>query len=210
MLQSAVLIALAATAGFPQTPADAARDFIGNGAAKITHVVQDGRLAVVTFRNADIEGQRQDGQLLIKHFSFGWQPIDGAFQSAFARCVLISNGASAAQADRLGWNGNLPREAHPECGEDRSDRGSPGDVIAVRAQMQRSHGRNIIGPVRISHNFALAAWAIPGGGETLLTRANQSWKIVISGGGALSRSDLTKNYRVPLTDAEALVPLEMP
>jgi len=207
MLQLAALISIVVgITGFASTPRDAALQFLARKGGTITHVDQTGRFAVATFSNSQIESQREGGQLLLRRYGFGWQATDGTFGAAFAPCRLVNAGVPSSAIYALSWRGSLTLEPRSDCREKRVDLGSASDVNAVRAQMAQTHGNFLIGPVRVSHNYAIADWTIPGGGEVLLKRTGTSWKQIAGGGGALSPNLLTAGFHVPEADAKMLIP----
>jgi hypothetical protein len=103
----------------------------------------------------------------------------------------------------------LRPEPASDCREKRRDFGPASDVSAVRRRMAQTNSDFLIGPVRVSHSYAIADWSIPGGGQVLLKRNGNEWKEIAGGGGALGIADLTKSYGVPLADAKMLIPQDV-
>lgn len=206
MLFTGLLLAAVAAVSPGQTPEAAAQQFFSGARVQIAHVARAGDYAVVTFAHStsDFPGS---GQLLFKHFPFGWQAVDGvAESSAFSVCNLRMNGATPAQASALAWH---PASLKPlkDCTPQLQDTGPAASIAGARAAMavQRS-GSYIIERVRTSRDFAIGVWGqMDAEGEDLYKRTPSGWKFVTGGGGALTGSML-RTYGVTAADMKLLFP----
>jgi hypothetical protein len=145
--------------------------------AKITATHVNGNVAVVSFYHAKIEGADFSGRLLLRHYPFGWQ------------AVSMAGGNIAFNAASL------------------HDTGATADVDAIRAKMATLYRREIIGPVRVVQNYAIANWWGTGGGQALFRKSGSGWSVVTAGGGALGPSDL-RRYGVPSNVASEILHAE--
>jgi len=83
-------------------------------------------------------------------------------------------------------------------------------VQATQAYMAKQTAPGIqpaVTAVSISGGYALAAWHVPNsGGEAILKlQANNSWLVVVSGGGVWRADELTRYHGIPSATATALV-----
>jgi hypothetical protein len=135
--------------------------------AKITSAQVKGNVAVVSFSHGKIEGVDRSGKLLLRHYVFGWQAVSMAgSKEAFNAADLHDTGESA-------------------------------DVESIRRKMaDKYHSHEIIGPVHVVRDYAIANWWGIGGGQALFRKVGSAWTVVTAGGGALGMSDL-RRYGVP-------------
>ena len=143
--------------------------------AKITSEQVRGNVATVSFVHAKVEGSDYSGRILLHRYPFGWQ------------AVSMAGGHEAFRAGEL------------------HDIGPANDVTAVRSMMANLyHGRQIIGPVHVVKNYALATWWGFGGGEALFKKTGKDWTVVTKGGGSLDAAGL-RSYGVPAAVASEII-----
>jgi hypothetical protein len=136
-----------------------------------------GDAAMILTRNGELEGSAVDDPILVRHFSFGWQPI-ALLNDA---CSLRVHGIPADAQARL-MRGIPKPSVQPRrgCDADDGDAGPAADIEAIRHQM--------LGPlvpwVAVAGDFAVGQWYGAGGGQTLFHKHNGRWTFVAGGGGA--------------------------
>jgi hypothetical protein len=86
------------------------------------------------------------------------------------------------------------------------DRGPAADVAAVRSAYRDPF---VVPWVRVSGDYALLEWTLPGGGEQFYARRATGWKRIAGGGGAMMVRDL-RSYGAPIANACALAPPHTP
>jgi hypothetical protein len=184
------LVALQTAAALPQraygntgeTPRAAAIRYLRPGTNfRIEGSEIAGRFAVVRFSGALMEGDPAwHGDLLIERFPFGWQVVDTVEDAC-----LRERGATRAELAALEGQYVPARRAphHQQCAE-LVDRGPSADVVAVRSEV-RALGE-VIPYVRVSGDYALVEWTLPGGGEAFYGRRNGRWTRLGGGGGFLN------------------------
>ena len=182
------------------SPEAAARRFLLPGKGfRIVGTEVAGRFAVVRFTGALMEGETNwSDDLLVERFPFGWQVIDTVHDAC-----LRERGATPAELAKLEGQ-YVPARRDPKDGpcSEVVDRGPAADVAALRSA---NRDQFLVPWVRVSGDYALLGWNLPGGGERLYARRGTGWKQLTGGGGALGTRDL-RGYGVPVATACALVP----
>jgi hypothetical protein len=146
--------------------------------------------ATVLTSGGRIEGRLNNDPILLKRFSFGWQPLDVLNDV----CVLKAQRLPSRVEDHLMIG--MPRlNKDRACGATRRDTGPTVEVEAVRRLMRGP----FVPYVSVSGSWAMGEWYGGGGGESLYQKHNGRWRLVESGGGAMGVSDMRK-YGVPESD----------
>lgn len=182
------------------SPEAAARHFLAPGKNfRIVGTEVAGRFAVVRFTGALMESETNwSDDLLVERFPFGWQVVDTVRDAC-----LRERGATPAELAKLEGQ-YVPARRDPKdqpCSE-VVDHGPAADVVAVRSAYRDQF---LVPWVRVSGNYALLEWTLPGGGEQVYARRGTGWGRIAGGGGAFMVRDL-RRYGVPVTNACALVP----
>ncbi|HTD37595.1 MAG TPA: hypothetical protein VK669_08765 [Candidatus Limnocylindrales bacterium] len=179
------------------SPEAAARNYLLPGKSfRIVGTKVAGRFAVVRFTGALIESETNwSDDLLVERFPFGWQVVD-----TVRNACLRERGATPAELAKLHVE-YMPVRATVQCSE-VIDHGRVADVAAVRSMYR---AQSLVPTVRVSDDYALLRWWLPGGGERLYARRGTGWKLLTGGGGALMTRDL-RGYGVPVANACTLVP----
>jgi hypothetical protein len=154
--------------------------FFSNPTFRIGAVSQHDPYAVVSFRNGQIEGSIDDGQLLLQKFPFGWQVIDLSIHR-FTTQDMASHGIAAAAAQAL-LHGLVPGKA--QAGWELGDYGPAADVDDISRTMVDSPGE-AIGAVKVYSGYAVLLWFGRGGGERVFAKRNGGWVPITGGGGCL-------------------------
>jgi len=201
-------IILAAVVAAPQTPQAAVLAFIrpnvSHVPAHLRIVAQTPNYALIHFDDALIEGTRGGGQIFVKRFTFGWQPIDLTIDNKpFAVCTIRDHGVPSADFAKLRSSlSTSTKECLKGADSDQRDAGSSSDVNGVRAQAIGV--AEIIPYVRVVDGYAFMEWWGWGGGENFYKKTPTGWKKFMGGGGAASVNDLMAKG-VPLATAKALL-----
>lgn len=136
--------------------------------------------------------------LLLKHFSFGWQPIE----VGVVACGLDAYGISAEEKRALlvGMPQPTPAPGEPKAFRCHSqiDVGSAADVEAIRKRMGP-----VVPFVIVSHDFAFSQEIYDGGGCGLFQRVGNDWKLIAGCKGALDPTVL-KRVSIPRADLCAM------
>jgi hypothetical protein len=173
-----------------------------NSQVRIIDTKTSDGFAVAGFRAGQIEGELLNGQLLLQHFTFGWQVIDLS-SPGFAIGHLQNHGISSNTATHLYDRavGSEPRDSHclDNC---LADAGSQTDINAIRSLTLVSRNE-AIGPVVVSSDYAMAGWWGNGGGEMLFFKTHGLWKMKIDSGGCFNFAELVK-HGVPVANARIL------
>jgi hypothetical protein len=190
------LIVMSNAASTPPSPSavdrssavSTAKAFVANPEARIVAESQYGRHAVVSFEGGQIEGQFDNGQLLLEKFSFGWQVIDLSIHR-FTTQDIESHGISAADTQAL-LHGFVPGVARPGWGpHELGDYGPAADVDGLRRTMVDWPGE-AIGAVKVYSGYAMLLWFGRGGGERVFAKRNGRWEQITGGGGCLDAAGL--------------------
>ena len=183
----------------------AQRFFRSAPTATIGPVVVREPFAVVNF-GGEIGGAPRRGQMLFRHFSFGWQLVDG--EAARLRDCDLQ--AFAVPPDAVGAllarSNDLPVSKAP-C--PRVNSGMPVSVSpdeeAVRALMQTGFATESIPHVALDGGYAFVEWAdLTTGGVALFQKQDGRWRKVASGGGYLDACGLM-SFGVPAATARTLL-----
>ena len=146
-----------------------------------------GPYAAVLTRGGMMEGAPVTVPILVKHFSFGWQPIE--FLNF--RCRLDTQVHSAAMRRSLMIGMPALQDDRP-CTGYTTDTGGAADISAVRRLM---HGP-LVNSVAVSGDWALGNWYGAGGGQWLFHKTRGIWRSIAGGGGAMGVHEMTE-YGVP-------------
>jgi len=180
------------------SPEAAARHLLAPGKNfRIVGTEVAGRFAVVRFTGALMESETNwSDDLLVERFPFGWQVVDTVRDAC-----LRERGAAPAELAKLeGQYVPARRDAKDQPCSEVVDHGPAADVAAVRSAYRDQF---LVPWVRVSGDYALLEWTLPGGGEH--ARRGTGWKRIAGGGGALMARDLHR-YGIPAANACALVP----
>jgi hypothetical protein len=199
-LQSAAALPQRAFGNTGETPRAAAIRYLRPGTNfRIAGIESAGRFAVVRFSGALMEGDPAwHGDLLIERFPFGWQVVD-TVEDACLRERGVTPAELAALAGRYVPARRAPKDQ--PCA-DLVDRGPIADVVAVRNAV-RSLGE-LIPYVRVSGDYALVEWTLPGGGQAFYGRRNGRWSR-LGGGGGFTNVEGVHAIGAPWHDACAIV-----
>jgi hypothetical protein len=182
------------------SPEAAARRYLAPGKSfRIVGTEVAGRFAVVRFTGALMESETNwSDDLLIERFPFGWQVVD-----TIRDACLRERGATPAELAKLEGQ-YVPARRDPKDGpcSELVDRGPAADVAAVRSAYRDPF---VVPWVRVSGDYALLEWTLPGGGEQFYARRETGWKRLAGGGGVFMARDLHR-YGAPVANACALVP----
>jgi hypothetical protein len=191
LVSAALAVALiSAPHTYAATPVLAARQALF--APDNRHVVAvrtnvSGRYATVLLRGAVMEGAAIDAPMLLKRFTFGWQPLDLLnFQ-----CALDAQHLSAATTAALMRGMPKPKNDRPCKGVTR-DTGQADEVSAVRELMRGP----LVPWVIVADDYALGEWYGAGGGETVYQKRGNRW-IRIAGGGGEMEAEILRKHGVP-------------
>ena len=182
------------------SPEAAARQLLSPGKNfRIVGTEVAGRFAVVRFTGALMESETNwSDDLLVERFPFGWQVVDTVRDAC-----LRERGATPRELAKLEGQ-YVPARRNPKdlpCSE-LVDRGPAFDVAAVRSAYRDQF---LVPWVRVSGDYALLQWTLPGGGEQVYARRRTGWERIAGGGGAFMVRDLYR-YGVPVAHACALQP----
>lgn len=158
-----------------------------------------GRFAVVRFTGALMESETNwSDDLLVERFPFGWQVVDTVRDAC-----LRERGATRAELAKLEGQ-YVPARRDPKDGpcSELVDHGPAADVAAVRSTYRDQF---LVPWVRVSGDYALLEWTLPGGGEQVYARRNTGWTRIAGGGGTFSARDLHRRG-IPVVNACALQP----
>lgn len=151
-----------------------------------------GVYATILTSGGRIEGSPVTEAILMRRFSFGWQPLD----SLNFQCRLDSHDLGPSTISALMRAMPQPRNDRPCKGPGfLKDAGPLDDIDAVR-QMMRGP---LIPYVVVSGDWAMGEWYGAGGGESLYEKRRGRWHLVESGGGAMG-VDYMRKYGVPKSD----------
>jgi hypothetical protein len=180
----------AMAAAFAATPQRAALDVFGPRAT-VTRTNIAGPYAIVFTSGGSIEEQPDHTPLLLKHFSFGWQPL----HFVDALCDLEGDAISPVERKRLRV-GVVDRPRREKCSGQGRDIGSAADVEAIR----RLSDGPLTPYVAVSGDYGFLSWYGAGGGEDLFKRNGRAWKLIVGGGGAFTQAE-ARSYGVPTSAA---------
>ncbi len=186
----ALLVAVAASQSFAPTPQSAALGAVYSDPKKpaiVKRINVAGSYATVLTSGGRIEGDVVTEAILVKRFSFGWQPLDLLNDQCRLDAQMLGNEVAA----RLIRAMPQPKNDRP-CTKQPHDAGPPTDVTAVRKLMQGP----LVPYVVVAGDWAMGEWYGAGGGESLYRRRNGEWQLVESGGGAMD-TDYMRKYGVP-------------
>lgn len=149
-----------------------------------------GQYATVLTSGGVIEGSPVTSALLVKRFSFGWQPLDVLNIS----CLLHLRNLEAKAEARLLHSMPAPK-FDPSCRGLLRDAGASADVSAVRRLMRGP----LVPYVGVYGNWSMGSWYGGGGGESLFRKDNGHWHLITHGGGAMGVRSM-REYGVPQAD----------
>jgi hypothetical protein len=199
LLTLALAITRTSIAATPEAAAIGAVSAAPGRTVAVTRVNRSGSYATVLVRGALMENSPVEQPVLVRHFSFGWQPL--ALLSD--RCDLEEfHLGTDVNAELMR---NMPamhdREAGKRCIGYMRDSGSKHEIEAIRRLLKGP----LVPSVTISGDYALGQWYGAGGGETIFRRDHYGWTRVTGGGGAYSAAELHARG-VPMANACALLP----
>jgi len=182
------LILAAATAfnyaATPQAAALRAVNYPGHPAARVARVNVVGRYATVQLHGAVVEGAPFTSALLLRRFSFGWQPLDAAGSA----CAFTMRRIDRKSAELL-MRGMPGRFAKSSCkGDYGPDYGPLREVEAVR-KIARGP---FIPFVAVYRDWAKSEWYGAGGGESYYRLRHGTWRPAFGGGGAYGTAELSR------------------
>lgn len=156
--------------------------------AVVVRVNVDGSYATVLTHGGRLEGTFVTGAILVKHFSFGWQPL-ALLES---RCDLEDAALGNGVEEQLMRGMPALRDDRPCKGRSLKDAGPPLEVEAVRKLMPGP----LVPDVVVYGSWAMGEWYGAGGGEALYHEREGQWRLVENGGGAMGVNYMRK-YGVP-------------
>lgn len=166
----------------PQAAAIRAVRYPGRAPATVARVNIDGNYATVLLSGAVVEGAPLTEAMLLKRFTFGWQPLDAIGSG----CVFSLRGIAPNAEARLMLG--MPRlHAQTSCkGGYGNDYGPVQEIETVR-KIARGP---FIPFVAVYGTWAKSQWYGAGGGETYYRLRNGVWRRAFGGGGAYRAQDL--------------------
>ncbi len=155
--------------------------------AVVVRINVAGPYATVLTKGGRIEGEFVTGPILVKHFSFGWQPL-ALWES---RCD-VNPALGEGVEERLLHGMPALRDDRPCKGGFLNDAGPRSQVEAVRKQMLGP----LVPDVVVYGSWAMGEWYGAGGGQSLYHEREGRWQLIESGGGAMG-VDYMRKYGVP-------------
>lgn len=152
--------------------------------SRVEHTTVSGNFAVVSVTDGRLENAGLRTPLLLERFRFGWQPIE----LLDTQCPVRARIHDELQLRALLNGFHITRGT--ACTEP-IDSGPSGDIEAIRAAMTK-----FVPFVHVADGYALAQWELPGGGVALYRKTGDSWKQLVSTGGALGVSD-AEQFGIP-------------
>jgi hypothetical protein len=175
-----VLVAAATLHAYAATPQGAALGAMYSDPKKpavVKRMNVAGSYATVLTSGGRIEGELVGEAILVKHFAFGWQPLDVLDD----RCTLEAQQLGAKLDAALMTGMPAPKDDRP-CRGGFKDTGPSEDVESVRRLMPGP----LVPYVLVSGDWAKGEWYGAGGGDALYHKRNGTWTLVENGGGAIS------------------------
>jgi hypothetical protein len=164
--------------------AAATKYYSGEAGTKVHNIKISGNWCVVFINCTGKSGDVWKGQVLLKKTNGKWKGIRGTSR------FMTTTALKASGVPSKHWR-NLLDPFRIE------------EMAPIVAVLEKSSSGKIHTNLRVASNWAFGAWEMPDAsgeieaeGVTLLTRTNGNWKIVTSGGGAMSDGEL-KQYGVP-------------
>ena len=147
-----------------------------------------GSYATVLTSGGRIECELVTGPILVKHFSFGWQPL-ALWES---RCDVDHAALGKGVEEQLMRGMPVLHDDRPCKGGFLKDAGPPSEVEAVRKLMPGP----LVPYVVVYGRWAMGEWYGAGGGDALYHEREGRWQLVENGGGAMG-VDYMRKYGVP-------------
>jgi hypothetical protein len=192
MLTLIAAVALHAYAATPQSAALGAMYADPKKPPIVKRINVAGVYATVLTNGGRIEGEFVTDTILVRRFSFGWQPLE----ILNSRCDLEALRFGADVEDELMHGMPKPKDDRPCKGSGfLKDAGPRDDVEAVRQLMRGP----LVPYVVVSGDWAMGEWYGAGGGEALYQKRSGRWHVVEDGGGAMG-VDYMRKYGVPQSD----------
>jgi len=167
---------------YAMTPQRAALQILGPR-ARVVRTNLAGRYATVVTKNGIVERDVLREAILLKRFSFGWQPL-----SIVDRCSLSEQ--RIAERDKVQLMRGIPKPpVYRPCVNGLRDFGPRTGVESVRKQLRGP----LVPAAIVDGRFALARWYGLGGGETLFRFDRGRWHQIAGGGGVMGEETMREN-----------------
>ena len=184
----ALVLAATAALNYAATPSAAALQAVGYSgqvAANVARVNIGGNYATVLLRRAVVGGAPLTDAILLRKFSFGWQPLD----VVASKCAFTMRRVDRKTTELL-MRGMPKRNGQTSCkGDYGIDYGPLREVEAVR-----KIARGPFVPfVAVYRDWAKSEWYGAGGGEHYYRLRHGTWRLAFGGGGAYSAPELRRH-----------------
>lgn len=189
----ALILAAVTAKPYAATPKAAAIAIMERASHKKPVVVRInvvGRYAMVLTNGGVMESLPVKEPVLLKRFSFGWQPL----ALIVSKCDLESQHLNRAMEVQLMRSMPTPEPDRLRCSQFR-DSGPPAQIEAVRRLMDGP----LVPWVVVSGDWAMGSWYGAGGGGDLFHFRGGRWVGVADGGGQMGTEEM-QSFGVPRSD----------